>query len=83
MEWIKTNEQLPPKGQWVLVTTDDYQKPCEIECYIGVKKHSGYRFVNGKGEDFEEPYHAWTSGYGDIGESPIAWMPLPEPYREV
>lgn len=80
MEWIKTSEQLPPIGQWVLVSEDDTSCPVEIMCYQGIKTNE--RYQDGKWEDYEYP--SWTSGHGDIqDEHPKAWMPLPEPYREV
>ena len=72
MEWIKTSEQLPPIGQPVLVTTNDWQFPYEIWEYKG--KIS----VNDPTLDM------WfTHGMGGITEEqPKAWMPLPQPYAE-
>lgn len=78
-KWINTNDRLPSKGQWVLVATEDYQKPIEIMCYQGVRigeKHDGDGW-----KKYEYP--SWTSGHGDIRSNhPTAWMPLPEPYEE-
>lgn len=77
-EWIKTDEQLPPIGQWVLVTTDRYQKPVEIMCYQGIQ--IARRNIGNGWEEYEYP--SWTSGHGDIQSShPKAWMPLPTPYK--
>ncbi len=77
-KWIPISERLPNKGQWVLITTEEYQKPIEIMCYQGIRigKHD-----NGNGwEEYEYP--SWTSGHGDIqGYNPKAWMPLPAPYE--
>ena len=83
MEWIKTSKQLPPIGQWVLVTKNDYQKPWEIECFMGVRIGTEYcHNENGEWVEEEYEYNGWTSGHGDIGSNdPIAWMPLPEPYK--
>lgn len=78
-KWILTNKQMPPKGKWVLTTTGDYQKTCEIKCYMGVKTETIYRYLNGKSEEYEHEYYAWTSGHGDIsGRNPVAWMLLPD-----
>ena len=85
MKWIKTNKQLPPKGKWVLVTRDDWQKPWEIMCYMGIRTNTITRYIPGIKELIEEEYEypAWTSGHGDImGQHPIAWMPLPKQYKK-
>ena len=81
-EWIETEKQMPPKGQWVLVAQDNYQKPWEIMTYMGVQ--TGYKYLP---PNFDEKipysYHAWTSGHGDItSKNPVAWMPLPDPYKQ-
>ena len=78
--WIKTSDKMPPKGQWVLVTKNDFQKPLEIECFLGVRTNQYCsKETNWEWEDYE--YNAWTSGHGDISsENPVAWMQLPEPY---
>lgn len=76
--WISTSDQLPDKGQWVLVTTERYQKPVEIMCYQGVR--IGQHNVGNGWEEYE--FQSWTSGHGDIrSHHPEAWMPLPEPYE--
>lgn len=80
-KWILTKDQMPPKGQWILVAKNNWQKPWEIERYIGkrINQYCGQK-TNWEWEDYE--YDAWTSGHGDIGEdAPIAWMPLPEPFK--
>lgn len=78
-KWIKTKEQTPSKGQWVLVTTDDYQKPIEIMCYQGTRV--GEEYIGGNWKEYEYP--SWTSGHGDIQSwHPEAWMPLPKLYKK-
>ena len=75
--WIKTSEQLPPISKWVLVTTGDFQKTCEIKCYMGKRTREYHKC--GSDETFEEIYDAWTSGHGDIsGQNPDYWMELPD-----
>lgn len=79
-KWILTSERLPNKGQWVLVTTGERQKPYEVMCYQGIRigEHD-----DGNGwEEYEYP--SWTSGHGDVqGHHPEAWMmpSLPAPYE--
>ena len=75
-KWIRTNIQLPRKGEWVLVKTNDWQKPVEIMCYMGVR--IGHHDIGNGWEEYEFP--AWTSGHGDIkSKHPEVWMPLPDP----
>lgn len=79
--WILTKNELPPKGEWVLTTTGDWQKPIEIKCYMGKRLGTKWVSIPGisgyKKVDYEYP--AWTSGHGDIGaRNPIAWMLLPK-----
>lgn len=75
INWRLISEILPPKGQWVIVTTEDYQKPCEIMCYLGTR--IGRHDIGNGWEDYEFP--TWTSGHGDVRSThPYAWMPLPQ-----
>ena len=77
-KWILTKERLPEKSQWVLVTTEEYQKPIEIMCYQGIR--IGKHDVGNGWEEYEYP--SWTSGHGDVqGYHPKAWMPI-KPYKE-
>ena len=80
LEWISTSEQLPPKGEWVLVTTDDWQKPIEIMCYQGTR--IGRHDIGNGWEDYEFP--SWTSGHGDVqSRHPTHWMKLPDTPKEM
>lgn len=80
MEWIETADQLPPRGEWVLVDKEDWQKPCEVMCYQGIRLgHQTIHHIDGTVTDEDYEYPSWTSGHGDIRPShPIRWMPLPE-----
>lgn len=81
-KWILTEEKLPPKGVWVLVSDEkDSQKPWEIMCYEGIETGTQW-YYHGDEEIIEHyEYPAWTSGHGDImSHNPTAWMPLPIPY---
>lgn len=79
LEWISTSEQLPPKGEWVLVTTDNWQKPCEIMCYQGVRV-----IENECDKGYDRYFPSWTSGHGDIqSKHPTHWMKLPDTPKEM
>ena len=71
MNWIKTSEQLPPKGVPVLVATDDIRCPYDIWSY------SGKTSVN---DPMLDMWRVENDG-GIMPESPLAWQPLPEPYN--
>ena len=78
-KWIPVSERLPNKNQWVLITTEDYQKPIEIMRYQGIRTGL-HNIGNGGWEQYDYP--SWTSGHGDIQSyHPKAWMPLPKPYE--
>lgn len=79
-KWILVTEKFPPIGEWVLVTNGECNgKYCEIMTYKGLKTERIHRVGYG---EYEEQYHAWTSGHGDIrSKNPLAWMPLPTPYK--
>ena len=79
-KWIFTSEKLPPIGEWVLVTNGKCDgKHCEVMTYKGLKSEKVYTVGGG---EYEEQYHEWTSGHGDIlSKNPLAWMPLPDPYK--
>lgn len=80
--WIKTNNELPPKGKWVLVLTNEFwqdKKYCEVACYQGIRENTEYTYDENKKKFVPKKYyyHAWTSGHGDIFHNPYAWQPLP------
>lgn len=80
-KWIPVSKKLPPIGEWVLVTNGKCNgKYCEVMIYHGLKTQIVHRV--GEGEYYEEQYHEWTSGHGDVlSKNPLAWMPLPSPYK--
>ena len=86
MNWIKTSEQLPKIGQWVLATDDyNFQHPWKIKCYRGMKDRESWILEVGA-KDWKKCIKSepvWTDTFGGIGsEHPKAWMPLPEPYEK-
>lgn len=78
-EWHYPNKgDLPPIDEWVIVATQDYQKPIDVMTYIGrrIGKCSSSE-TDFEWQEYE--YDAWTSGNGDIlDENPIAWMHGPD-----
>lgn len=69
-EWILCSERLPEE-KINPVTHDLYEYPVTAD-FRGVKDVRYYKF--GKGH--------WWHGAGVVDHLVIAWMPLPEPYRE-
>ena len=66
-KWIPCSERLPEKNVWVLVTF----KMANGENSVGIKRINQW---NGQWEDEIDIAYS---------ESIIAWMSLPQPYREV
>ena len=81
MKWIKTREQLPAEGEWVLVAVDDIYKPIDVMKYEGMREG---RVIGSKNiyypnmTQYEKIiYPCWTRGRGDIlGTHPYAWASL-------
>lgn len=66
-EWIPCSEQMPPIDKKVLVTVD-----IQGDLAIDIADHSyGLWF-------FADEYYSYTEKDFKV----LAWMPLPEPYRE-
>ena len=65
-EWIPVKERVPDYNQLVLVTGS-----------LGVIFTAYYSFP------FDEPDGYWVDGGGwKMKDPPVAWMPLPKPYRK-
>ena len=71
-EWIPVSKKLPNKYERVLITV----------CYSNDRKDRvvqvGWGFIDGLGN------WVWyyTEEYGFCKSKVLAWMPLPEPYKE-
>lgn len=80
-QWILCSEKMPEEYEWD--GTKMFGTTISNEVYVTFETLDGERFTehisfqNGKLSPAEEKYiKAW---YG--GAKPIAWMPLPEPYK--
>ena len=81
--WVPVSEKLPPEDEEVLVTRDflgvkddkvgyyAYLKPCR---YVEIAQLTGGAWV-GNSDEYKVARNRHTD--------PVAWMPLPEPYKEV
>ena len=70
-EWIPCSERLPEEGERILVTA-------ALE-HVMVAHYGKMFFEKERGNVF---YLAGEDGDADITDVVVAWMPLPEPYRE-
>ena len=77
--WISIYEKLPENGQEVLVTV---KAGVETEAGISTCEHIYVADYQENDEPF--PYFG-IHGFGDpiFRTEVLAWMPLPEPYKEV
>ena len=71
LEWIPCSERLPKEGERILVTA-------ALE-HVMVAHYGKMFFEKERGNVF---YLAGEDGDADITDVVVAWMPLPEPYRE-
>ena len=80
--WILCSERLPDEHEWL--GTKKFGTTISNEVYVTFEAPDGQRFAkhisfqNGKLSPVDEQrMKVWFKG-----AKPIAWMPLPEPYRE-
>ena len=75
--WIPCSERLPEEHEWI--GTKKFGTTISDEVYVTFESPKGERFTkhlnfqNGKVSSFTDVFYK--------GAVPIAWMPLPEPYR--
>lgn len=68
MKWIPTNVDMPPEGEYVLVTII-YETQYESSRYVAeARQYDGYAWYDLDDVELDE-YEV------------LAWMPLPEPYN--
>lgn len=81
-KWIPCNERLPGEHEWL--GTKKFGTTISNEVYVTFEASDGQRFAkhisfqNGKLSPVDEQRMKVLFK----GAKPIAWMPLPEPYRE-
>ena len=80
--WILCSERMPEEQEWI--GTKEFGTTISNEVYVTFETTDGQRFAkhisfqNGKLSPVDEQrMKVWFKG-----AKPIAWMPLPEPYRE-
>lgn len=79
--WIPCSERLPEEHEWM--GTKRFGTTISDEVYVTFENPKGERFCNhlsfqnGKLSGFDQS----TIDAFHKGSKPIAWMPLPEPYR--
>ena len=81
-QWISCSERMPDEHEWI--GTKKFGTTISDEVYVTFEAPDGQRFAkhisfqNGKLSPADEQrMKVWFKGV-----KPIAWMPLPEPYRE-
>lgn len=81
-KWIPCSEKLPEEHDWL--GTKKFGTTISDEVYVTFENPKGERFCkhlsfqNGKLSAFDQS----TIDAFYKGSKPIAWMPLPEPYKE-
>ena len=81
--WIQCSERMPDEHEWL--GTKKFGTTISDEVYVTFENPKGERFCKHLSFQNGELSH-YDQHYIDIwykGSKPIAWMPLPEPYREV
>lgn len=80
--WIPVSERLPEEREWI--GTKRFGTTISDEVYVTLEKPDGERFTkhlsfqNGELSQADQDHMSvWFKG-----AVPIAWMPLPEPYKE-
>lgn len=81
-QWIPCSERMPEEHEWL--GTKEFGTTISDEVYVTFENEKGERFCkhmtfqNGKLSRYDKAFiEAWYKG-----SKPIAWMPLPEPYKE-
>ena len=79
--WILCSERMPEEHEWI--GTKKFGTTISDEVYVTFENEKGERFCkhltfqNGELSRYDKVYmEAWYKG-----SKPIAWMPLPEPYK--
>lgn len=82
MKWISCSERMPEEHEWL--GTKKFGTTISNEVYVTFEAPDGQRFAkhisfqNGKLSPVDEQrMKVWFKG-----AKPIAWKPMPEPYRE-
>ena len=80
-KWILCSKRMPEEHEWI--GTKEFRTTISDEVYVTFENPEGKRFVkhisfqNGKLSGFD---HSKIDAFHK-GSVPIAWMPLPEPYK--
>lgn len=82
-EWIKTDEQLPPLNQWVLVWKGTLSYTPEIAKYQGETFRNYYQNGQIHKEIFPSPLWLYQNMSAIDTEHPLAWRFLPIPPYEL
>ena len=79
--WIPVSERMPEEHEWI--GTKKFGTTMSDEVYVTFENSKGERFTkhlhfhNGELSRYDKTHmDAWFKDY-----KPIAWMPLPEPYK--